>query len=83
MSGRDRTPKTDGRVWIPGGEYTMGSDHSVARPDERPPHRVRGGSFLCNDEYCSSYRPSARMGCSTDTGMSHVGFRCVVSANQN
>jgi formylglycine-generating enzyme required for sulfatase activity len=44
------------------------------------PQRVqRGGSFLCNDVYCSRYRPSARHGCSPDTGMSHVGFRCVVS----
>ena len=44
-------------------------------------HRVqKGGSFLCNDSYCSRYRPSARHGCSPDTGMSHVGFRCVRSA---
>ncbi len=42
------------------------------------PQRVqRGGSFLCHDSYCSRYRPSARHGCSPDTGMSHVGFRCV------
>ncbi|HWG45062.1 MAG TPA: formylglycine-generating enzyme family protein [Gemmataceae bacterium] len=42
------------------------------------PQRVqRGGSFLCHDNYCSRYRPSARHGCSPDTGMSHVGFRCV------
>ena len=39
----------------------------------------RGGSFLCNDSYCSRYRPSARHGCTPDTGMSHVGFRCVKS----
>jgi formylglycine-generating enzyme len=38
----------------------------------------RGGSFLCHAAYCSSYRPSARMGCAPDTGMSHVGFRCVM-----
>jgi formylglycine-generating enzyme required for sulfatase activity len=45
------------------------------------PSRVqRGGSFLCSDEYCTRYRPSARHGCSPDTGMSHVGFRCVKSA---
>jgi formylglycine-generating enzyme required for sulfatase activity len=37
----------------------------------------RGGSFLCSDEYCSRYRPSARHGGAPDTGMSHVGFRCV------
>jgi len=39
----------------------------------------RGGSFLCNDKYCSRYRPSARHGLSPDTGMSHVGFRCAKS----
>lgn len=44
------------------------------------PQRVqRGGSFLCNDGYCSRYRPSARHGCAPDTGMSHVGFRCAKS----
>lgn len=44
------------------------------------PRRVnRGGSFLCNDSYCSRYRPSARHGTPPDTGMSHIGFRCVKS----
>ena len=37
----------------------------------------RGGSFLCNDSYCASYRPSARMASAQDTGLSHLGFRCV------
>jgi formylglycine-generating enzyme required for sulfatase activity len=48
-------------------------------PRERPPERVqRGGSFLCCVGYCFNYRPSACMGCTPDTGMSHVGFRCVM-----
>ncbi|MDE5439106.1 formylglycine-generating enzyme family protein [Elizabethkingia meningoseptica] len=38
---------------------------------------VRGGSFLCNDSYCASYRVSARMPSSEDTGMIHTGFRLV------
>lgn len=42
------------------------------------PKRVtRGGSFLCNDQYCSGYRPSARMKTSPDTSLAHTGFRCV------
>jgi formylglycine-generating enzyme required for sulfatase activity len=49
--------------------------------DPRQPYsplRVqKGGSFLCNDSYCTRYRPSARHGCTPDTGMSHMGFRCV------
>ncbi|MFP4095175.1 MAG: formylglycine-generating enzyme family protein [Cyclobacteriaceae bacterium] len=45
------------------------------------PKRVqRGGSFLCNDVYCSGYRAASRMKSSPDTGMSHVGFRCVSDA---
>jgi formylglycine-generating enzyme required for sulfatase activity len=42
------------------------------------PKRVtRGGSFLCSDQYCSGYRPSARMKTSPDTSLSHTGFRVV------
>ncbi|MDZ4779587.1 MAG: formylglycine-generating enzyme family protein [Planctomycetia bacterium] len=52
-----------------------------ANPQAFAPQRVqRGGSFLCCDQYCSRYRPSARHGGAPDTGMSHVGFRCVRSA---
>jgi len=39
----------------------------------------KGGSFLCHESYCSSYRPSAKMGTPTDTSLSHLGFRCVKS----
>jgi formylglycine-generating enzyme required for sulfatase activity len=44
-----------------------------------PLRAQKGGSFLCNDSYCTRYRPSARHGCTPDTGMSHMGFRCVRS----
>jgi formylglycine-generating enzyme required for sulfatase activity len=57
-------PKGPERSYDPGQPYT--------------PQRVqKGGSFLCNDAYCTRYRPSARHGCPPDTGMSHLGFRCV------
>ena len=36
---------------------------------------TRGGSYLCHDSYCASYRNSARMKSSPDTGLSHTGFR--------
>ncbi|MDR3696820.1 formylglycine-generating enzyme family protein [Mucilaginibacter sp.] len=38
---------------------------------------IRGGSFLCNESYCSGYRVSRRMKSSEDSGLEHVGFRCV------
>ncbi|MFT3822360.1 MAG: formylglycine-generating enzyme family protein [Chitinophagaceae bacterium] len=48
-------------------------------PDEpnTPKRVVRGGSFLCHDSYCASYRVSARMKTAPDTGLEHTGFRCV------
>jgi len=53
-------------------------------PDDRgvplyAPKRVtRGGSFLCNVDYCLSYRPSARRGTDPFNPMSHLGFRLVM-----
>jgi formylglycine-generating enzyme required for sulfatase activity len=49
------------------------------RPQLRIPRRaIKGGSFLCADSYCMRYRPAARRPQQIDTGMSHIGFRCVV-----
>jgi formylglycine-generating enzyme required for sulfatase activity len=50
-------------------------------PDEPyvPKRVVRGGSFLCTDQYCSGFRVAARMKTSWDTSLEHTGFRCVVS----
>ncbi len=40
---------------------------------------IRGGSFLCNESYCSGYRVARRMKSTEDSGMEHLGFRCVAS----
>jgi formylglycine-generating enzyme required for sulfatase activity len=54
-------------------------DPSEPGVPERAPRRVtRGGSFLCSDDYCMSYRPSARRGTDPYTSMSHLGFRLVM-----
>jgi len=41
---------------------------------------IKGGSFLCNASYCESYRISAKMAMSTDSGSDHTGFRTVATA---
>lgn len=43
-------------------------------------HVIRGGSFLCNDSYCSGYRVARRMKTSTNTSLNHTGFRCVADS---
>jgi formylglycine-generating enzyme len=40
---------------------------------------LRGGSYLCNETYCSGYRVAARMKSTPDTSMQHIGFRCAKS----
>jgi formylglycine-generating enzyme len=60
-------------------ENPSGPDSSYDPQEPYTPKRVtRGGSFLCNDDYCAGYRPSARMKTSPDTGLIHTGFRCVI-----
>ena len=52
-----------------------------AQPQFKVPRKVvKGGSFLCADSYCLRYRPAARRPQMIDTGMSHIGFRCVSRA---
>jgi formylglycine-generating enzyme len=48
------------------------------QPSIRIPRKVvKGGSFLCAPSYCRRYRPAARHAQMVDSGMSHIGFRCV------
>ncbi|WP_255152449.1 formylglycine-generating enzyme family protein [Halorarius halobius] len=39
---------------------------------------LKGGSHLCDPNYCFRYRPAARYPEPVDTSTSHVGFRCIV-----
>ena len=49
-----------------------------AQPQVAIPRKVvKGGSHLCERDACFRYRPAARQPQMIDTGMSHVGFRCV------
>lgn len=49
-------------------------------PVNAPKRVTRGGSFLCSEAYCQSYRTSARRGSDPMNSMSHLGFRIVMSA---
>jgi formylglycine-generating enzyme len=37
---------------------------------------IKGGSFLCSENYCMGYRPSARMATDPRSSTNHTGFRC-------
>ena len=70
-----------GNVWEWTSDWYGGSEAASLDPGQPqfsvPRRVVKGGSFLCADSYCRRYRPAARRPQMIDTGMSHIGFRCV------
>jgi len=48
-------------------------------PDEPGQRKrgMRGGSFLCTDQYCSRYIVGTRGKGEVSSGANHLGFRCV------
>jgi formylglycine-generating enzyme required for sulfatase activity len=40
-------------------------------------HTIKGGSFLCADNFCRRYRPAARQPQERDFSTNHIGFRVV------
>lgn len=62
-----------------GPDDSFDPSHSYT-PADAPKRVTRGGSFLCDENFCMSYRPSARRGVDPYNPMSHVGFRLVMSS---
>ena len=65
-----------GNVW----EWCADPMEATAQGSEaesRAPRALRGGSFLCSDDFCTRYRPSARIGNTPGSATNHTGFRCV------
>jgi formylglycine-generating enzyme required for sulfatase activity len=71
-------PAVDGTVENPTGPADSYDTEDRFAPPHAPKRVTRGGSFLCNVDYCLSYRPSARRGNDPFNPMSHIGFRLVM-----
>ncbi|HEV8592163.1 MAG TPA: SUMF1/EgtB/PvdO family nonheme iron enzyme, partial [Pyrinomonadaceae bacterium] len=46
----------------------------AARGNERV---IRGGSWMCAENFCTNYRVAARSHATPETGLNNLGFRCV------
>ena len=44
-------------------------------------YTIKGGSYLCADNYCARYRASARQSQEANLAISHVGFRTIKNKN--
>ncbi|HEY0459945.1 MAG TPA: formylglycine-generating enzyme family protein [Pyrinomonadaceae bacterium] len=71
-----------GNVW----EWTsdwFDENYYRVSPKKNPPgasagteKSIRGGSFLCAENFCSNYRVAGRSRAAPDSGLNNLGFRC-------
>ena len=62
-----------GDVW----EWTASPYSQIAQgPDTGM--TIKGGSYLCADNFCRRYRPPARQGQEASLPSNHIGFRIVM-----
>ena len=59
-----------GNVW----EWT---DTVYQQSEGEPVYVIKGGSFLCAENYCRRYRPAARQPQEAGFPTNHIGFRTV------
>jgi len=63
--------------WFAEDYYSVSSELNPQGPRAGEDRVIRGGSWLCSDNYCSGYRVAARNHTAPDTGLNNLGFRCV------
>lgn len=59
------------------GYYAASPKRDPKGPDVGDERVIRGGSYLCAENFCSNYRVAGRSQSAPDSGLSNLGFRCV------
>lgn len=60
----------------------IGPTPAEAEEDTSMRKVLRGGSFLCDPKVCHGFRVEGRSASTPETGLPHVGFRCVKDARK-
>lgn len=68
-----------GQKWKVESSQSLVPDYFDEHSPEEETRVIRGGSFLCAENYCKGYEADRRMRSSVKMTFSHIGFRCVKS----
>lgn len=63
--------------WYGEDAYAKGASNNPTGAVSGTERVMRGGSWLCAENFCSNYRVAGRSHATPDTGLNNVGFRCV------
>ncbi len=63
--------------WFDPDYYSRSPRENPSGPERGTERSMRGGSWMCSENYCRGYRVAARGHSSHDSALNNVGFRCV------
>jgi formylglycine-generating enzyme len=62
--------------WYDEDYYEKSSRNNPAGASSGTERAIRGGSWLCAENFCTNYRVAARSHATPDSGLNNLGFRC-------
>lgn len=62
--------------WYGEDYYSRSPKENPKGPDKGTERTMRGGSWLCAENFCSNYRVAGRSHATEDSGLNNLGFRC-------
>ncbi|HXI24671.1 MAG TPA: formylglycine-generating enzyme family protein [Pyrinomonadaceae bacterium] len=63
--------------WYADDYYKRYAQSDPQGADDGSERAIRGGSWMCAENFCTNYRVAARSHATPDSGLNNLGFRCV------
>lgn len=63
--------------WYAEDYYAESPENDPKGPPTGEERVIRGGSWMCAENFCTNYRVAARSHATPETGLNNLGFRCV------
>jgi len=63
--------------WYADDYYDSSPESEPTGPEAGEERVIRGGSWMCAENFCTNYRVAARSHSTPETGLNNLGFRCV------